>query len=159
MAESRAAVATLHARRDRDKLQRLLSVLAHWIFWPSLAVVLVLALAAVPVLRLFGPGFVAGRWALLILAGGQLVFAGMGLAISLLSMTGRHGWVASVLGCCVLLNLMLNAACILWLGLVGAALATTIAVIITAIAFWLVARRELHVDPSIIFALRGKALR
>lgn len=151
-------IATLHAQGNLQKLQRLLSVLAHWIFWPSLALVLVLALAAVPVLRFFGPGFEAGRWALLILAAGQLVLAGMGLSISLLSMTGHHGWVASVLGWCVLLNLMLNAACILWLGLVGAALATAVALIITAVAFCLVARRRLRVDPSIIFALWGKAL-
>ncbi len=152
-------IATLHAQRDLRKLQRLLSVLAHWIFWPSLVVVLVLVLAAVPVLRLFGPGFVAGRWALLILAGGQLVSAGTGVAISLLSMTGHHDRVAFILGWCVLVNLVLNAACILWLGLLGAALATAVVVSITTVTFCLVARRSLRVDPSIIFALRSKALR
>ncbi len=77
--------------------------------------------------------------------------------LTLLSMTGHHDWVASVLGWCVLLNLVLNAVCILWLGLVGAALATAVVMIITAVACCLVARHRLRVDPSIIFALRGKA--
>ena len=149
-------IAALYARGDLEKLQRLLSVLAHWTFWPSLAMVLVLAVASVPVLRLFGPEFVAGRWAFLVLAGGNLVPAGAGAVVTLLSMTGHHNWVALVLGWSVLLNVMLNAVCIFLLGFFGAALATALSITVTNVFLVVVIDQKMKVNPSIIYALLRK---
>jgi len=149
-------VATLYARGELDRLQHLLSLLAHVIFWPSLITVLFLVLAAKPVLGLFGPGFASGRWVLIILAGGQLVHAGAGAVAGLLSVTGHQKKTMTTLGWNILLNVMLNLAGIVTLGLVGAALATALSITLTNVSLCVLARREAKVDPSFVFALWGK---
>ena len=148
--------ATLYARGERGRLQRILSLAAHAIFWPSLVTVLVLVLAAQPILGLFGPGFASGRWVLIILAGGQLVHAGAGAVAGLLSVTGHQNKGMTTLGWNLLLNVMLNVAGIVALGLVGAALATALSITITNVSLCVIARREAKVDPSFVFALWGK---
>ncbi len=149
-------VATLYARGELGRLQHILSLVAHAIFWPSLVTVLFLVLAAKPVLGLFGPGFASGRWVLIILAGGQLVHAGAGAVAGLLSVTGHQKKGMTTLGWNILLNVMLNLAGIVTLGLVGAALATALSITVTNVSLCVIARREAKVDPSFVFALWGK---
>ncbi len=151
-------MAALHAEGARARLQRLASAVAHGIFWPSLALVLALALFAGPVLRLFGPDFGEARWVLIVLALGQLANAGAGLAATVLNLTGYQRWGASIFGWSALLNVALNAAGIALLGLLGAAAATALTTACTGVAFCLLARRKLRLDPSIVYALRGKAV-
>jgi O-antigen/teichoic acid export membrane protein len=149
-------MSTLYARGELDKLQRLLSVLAHWIFWPSLGAGLFLTFAAEPVLRLFGPEFVAGRWLLTALIGGQLVNAGAGPAAGLLSMTGHQDAGALALAWGAGLNIALNAVGVIFLGAVGAALATALSLGLVNVVLCRLARRRAKVNPSIVFALRHK---
>jgi O-antigen/teichoic acid export membrane protein len=114
------------AKGDRAGLQRLATVSAQWVFWPTLVIAGGLALLAPHVLGLFGPSFVAARGTLLILLIGQLVSAGCGAVGYLLSMTGHQNDMARVYGITSVLNLLACYAGTRAFGLAGAACATTI---------------------------------
>lgn len=147
--------AALHAAGDRAGLQRFVSRLAHWIFWPSLLLFAGLVLAADLVLGLFGPAFSTARTPLIVLAAGQLVNAGTGSVGYLLNMTGHHRLTARVHGVTALMNIALNLAGLYFFGLVGAALATALCTVGWNV--WLHRRvtDRLHVAPSILSALRS----
>jgi O-antigen/teichoic acid export membrane protein len=139
---------------DRAELQRLVSLAARWVFFPSIVLIGGLALLGQPLLHLFGADFVAGHWVLLILLVGQLVNVAYACAGSTLSMTGHQRTVAIVYGVIVLLNAVLCYVGARLFGLEGAAAATTISM--TAWNLWLNAltRRRVGVDTSFLRALR-----
>src|SRR5918996_393547 len=66
-------VADLHARGERDTLDRLFKQITRWTMAATLPLFVVLAVTPSSALRLFGSEFGAGRTALLILLLGQLV--------------------------------------------------------------------------------------
>ncbi len=120
----------LETKGDRAGLQRLVSTTAQWVFWPTLAIAAGLALLAPYVLGLFGPGFLAARWALLVLLFGQLINAACGSVGYLLSMTGHQDDTARVYGITAVVNVGLCYACARAFGLTGAACSTTFSMIV-----------------------------
>jgi O-antigen/teichoic acid export membrane protein len=110
----------------RDDLQELVARLAGLIFWPSLAISLVLGVLSAPILALFGPSFDAAQPVLIVLLVGQLVNAAAGSVGYLLVVTGHHREATRALGIsavvCVVLTVVGTAA----FGPVGAALGTTL---------------------------------
>lgn len=148
-------IAALHSQGRHEELQALLSSVIHWIFWPALMTALVMVIFGGQILTLFGPGFAAGYTALIILACGQLVKAGAGPVSDLLSLTGHHDLNARVMGYCVAINVILNALLIPQFGIVGAATATAVTMIVWNIWLWRLAKRLLNIDPT-IFAGFGK---
>lgn len=145
--------ATLYAEAKLTELQRLVSTIARWMFYPALAVALGLILLAEPVLLLFGPEFTAARWALTALCLGQLVNVGCGSVGYLLTMTGHQNQCARVVGWSALLNLLLNLIGIPLLGTVGAALATAISMAVWNLWMNQLVVKYLGVNPSIWAAL------
>jgi len=143
-------IAALFSQGRHGELQELLSSVIHWIFWPALMTTLVMAIFGGQILTLFGPGFAAGHTTLSILACGQLVKAGAGPVSDLLSLTGHHDQNAKVMGYCVAINVILNALLIPQFGIVGAAAATAITIVIWNVWLWILARRLLNIDPTII---------
>lgn len=146
-------IASLYAQRALGRLQRLVSVAAHWAFWPSMVLTLFLWFFAQPVLRLFGAEFAEASWVLVVLAGGQLVNAGTGIAGVALSMTGYQGRVAWIIGGSAVLNVLLNGVGLVFFGLIGAALATTLTVALANVSLCLLMIRKMNINPSIIFVL------
>jgi O-antigen/teichoic acid export membrane protein len=140
---------------DREGLQRLVTLSAHWIFWPSLGVSLFLAAAARPLLGLFGAGFAAAAPILLILLVGQLVNAAAGPVGWLLLMSGDQDEAAKVYGATAAVHLALLGIAVPLLGSDGAALATSASYGVWNL--WLhrlvVARLGLH--PSVFHGLGG----
>ncbi len=145
--------AELYARKDNRMLQRIVSATAHWIFWPSLAIALLLAVFADPILGFFGPEFVSGRWVLRVMLAGQLVNAAAGSVGYLMQMSGHQDDIARVFCCSALMNIILNAICISTLGIMGAALATTTAMILWNVWLYILVVRKLEVHPSVISCL------
>jgi O-antigen/teichoic acid export membrane protein len=141
--------AELEARGDRAGLQRLVAVSAQWIFWPTLALAGGLALLAPYVLGLFGPHFVVARWALIILLVGQLVNAGCGAVGYLLSMTGHQDDTARVYGITSVLNVAMCYAGVRLYGLNGAALATTVSLIVWNVWLYRLTVKRLGVRASL----------
>lgn len=127
--------ASLHANGEKAELQRLVTGVVQWIFWPSLAFVIVLLIFGRPILSLFGPEFTDGYFVLAILMLAHLVRAATGPIDHLLNMTGNQGATAWVLACSGIINIFLNALLIPYFGLVGAAISTTVSIIISTV--WL----------------------
>ncbi len=145
--------AELWAKRDQTGLQRLATVSAQWVFWPTLIIAVGLALLAPYVLGLFGPAFVAAEGALLILLAGQLVNAGCGAVGYLLSMTGHQNDMARVYGIVSVFNIAACYAGVKAFGLDGAASATTISLIIWNVWLHQLTAKRIGVRASIFSSL------
>jgi O-antigen/teichoic acid export membrane protein len=146
--------ASLHAQGDHQGLQRLVSTIARWMFYPALAIAVGLMLAAEPILRLFGPEFVAAKGSLIVLVVGQLVNVGSGSVGYLLMMTGYQVESALVMGVSALANVILNLIGIHYLGVLGAALATAFSMALWNIWLHAIVVRRLDVHPSILASFR-----
>jgi O-antigen/teichoic acid export membrane protein len=138
-------IAALHAQGERGALQALVSRVARWTFWPSLAVAGILMVAADPVLTLFGEGFSVGRWALMILVLGQLVNAGMGPVGHLMNLTGHGRQSAVVYGTAAGVNVILNLLLIPRMGLEGAAVATAFSMVLWNLWLFVLVQRKVGI--------------
>jgi O-antigen/teichoic acid export membrane protein len=149
-AVSAPSFAALHAAGDRAGLQRLVTTVSHWIFWPSCGIIAVLVLFAEPVLWLFGPEFTAARWVLIILMGGQVVNAWAGSVVILLNMTGHQNNVATVQVVTVFINILLNVVTIPLFGALGAACSTALTMAMWNIWLYVLVIRKLGIHPSFL---------
>ena len=141
--------AALAAAGDAEQLQRFVRDAVAWTFWPSLiGAMLILALGR-PLLWLFGPQFTDGYGIMFILVVGFLARASVGPADFLLNMLGEQKLCAIVLAATAVLNVGLALLLVPRLGLAGAALATTTALVSGAVLNTLVARHRLGIEVSV----------
>ena len=136
-------VADLHARGEREKLDRLYKQLTRWTLAATLPVFIVLTAAPEAALRLFGAEFGAGATALGILLLGQLVNVATGAVGFVLIMIGRTGWDLVVYAASVAFDIGAAVLFIggLGLGIEGAAIAGALTMALSKIArLWLVWR-------------------
>jgi len=134
--------AALHASGDRDGLIRLARQVSVWVFWPSLAIVAVLYLAATPVLALFGAEFTAGAPIVTVLLVGTLLRSAFGPVDALLNMAGHQNRTLVALVPCAVLDIVLCFALVPSMGPIGAAWATAISFSLVMMASaWIVWRR------------------
>jgi len=136
-----------HISGDRERLAAFIADAIRWTFWPSLAATVLILLLGRPILKLFGPQFVAGYPLMFILSVGLLARAAIGPVERLLNMLGEQRACALVYAAAFGLNL---AACIVLiphLGIEGAAIATAAGVVTESILlFWVTrSRLGLHV--------------
>ncbi|MBE9126165.1 MULTISPECIES: oligosaccharide flippase family protein [unclassified Coleofasciculus] len=150
------AFSALYVQGDRQSLQRLVSTVAHWIFWPSLMIALCLIGFAESILGIFGSEFVAARGEMTILVLGQLVNVGAGSVGYLMSMTGHQNQSAYIFGYSALLNVVLNAIAIPMLGTIGAAIATATTMAMWNIWLHILVVKYLGIAPSIVSTLAAK---
>lgn len=116
--------AALYAKNDLDGLQKVVSAVALWIFWPSLVISLLLIAFSQPILGIFGSEFIAASWQLKILVLGQAIGAWCGSVGYLMVMTGHQNKSLPVFIYATVINIVLNAIAIPLIGAVGAAIAT-----------------------------------
>lgn len=148
--------APLKEEGRREDLQRLVATCTKWIFWPSLALAGLLALAAPQVLRLFGSDFLAARWPLTLLLVGQLANAAFGSVGYLLSLTGYQKDTVRVYAVTAAANVTLCLAATHFFGMKGAAAATSISLIAWNLWMNRLAVSRLGVDSSIFYVLRSR---
>lgn len=141
----------LFAQQRHEDLQRLVSALAHWVFWPSLAISLFLALFAKPVLGLFGTEFTAASTVLTILLVGQVINAGAGAVGWLMLVTGHQDQAAWAYGWVAALHVVLLGVLTPLLGTNGAALATTTSYLLWNVWLYALVVRLLDLHPSILY--------
>ena len=139
----------LNARGDRDGLQAFVRDAVNWTFWPSLAAAVVILVLGQPLLYLFGPDFLEGYPVMLILVAGFLFRSAMGPSEFLLNMLGEQNACAMVLVFTAALNIVLNLMLVPAFGLNGAAAATALSLITTALLQYAVARYRLGLDVAI----------
>lgn len=145
---------------DRDGLAAYMRRATHWTFWPSLAAGAGLLVIAPLLLRLFGSGFEGGYEVIALLMIGVLARASVGPADALLTMTGQQKSCAMIYAATFLLNVVFNLALIPLLGLAGAAIATSCAILFEASALSLTAKRKLNITTFVLpllFSHRGTA--
>ena len=132
-----------HVSGDRQRLATFFSETIRWTFWPSLvACALILAFGR-PLLSLFGAGFEAGYDVMFILAIGMLARAAVGPAERLLNMLGERKQCAAVYAIAFAINLALCVFLIPRIGIEGAAIATSTALVAESLMFYRVARKRL----------------
>ena len=140
-------VADLHARGERDKLDRLFRSLTRWTMAATIPVFLVLVVAPGSALRLFGADFAEGRVALMILLLGQLVNVATGTVGFVLIMVGRTGWDLIVYAASVAFDVVAAVLLVPELGIEGAAVAGALTMALSKVArLWLV-WRFVHIQP------------
>ncbi len=143
---------TLSAQGKTAEMQRYYRQSIHLTLWPSIALGALLLAFGESILAFFGPQFTAGYPALAILVGAILIEAAFGPVSFLLSMTGHQAATARTIGYTAAINIILNAILIPQWGLIGAATATALSIILRTIWFVVLARHRLGISASPIMA-------
>ncbi|MEZ5839196.1 MAG: lipopolysaccharide biosynthesis protein [Hyphomicrobiales bacterium] len=146
-----------HASGDHDRLEAFIQDSVRWTFWPSFAVSVVMLLVGRAFLMLFGAEFVDGYPLVFVLVLGVLARASVGPAEAVLTMAGQQRLCATIYAMTFALNLALNVLLIPMIGLMGAAIATTIAIGFESVMLFLAVRDRLGLH---VFVWRpgGRAL-
>src|SRR5664280_1655558 len=132
-----------HVSGDRQRLASFFAETIKWTFWPSLlACALILAFGR-PLLGLFGANFVSGYGVMFILAVGMLTRAAVGPAERLLNMLGERKQCAFIYAAAFAINLGLCVILIPRIGIEGAAVSTSTALVVESILLYFVAKRRL----------------
>jgi O-antigen/teichoic acid export membrane protein len=142
-------VAHMYASGDMPRLHKLIARSSQAVLLFALPVMLVLVVFGKPIIALaFGKEFEGAYLPLVILSVGQLVNATMGSVGLLLNMTGHeHDTMTSVLVGAVI-NVVLCFTLIPILGMIGAALATAVTLVVWNVLMWFKVRRRLGIEPS-----------
>jgi O-antigen/teichoic acid export membrane protein len=119
-------IADLHAQSRQDVLQKLFQTLTKWVLAFTFPLASVIIVFAVPLMRIFGPDFVAGWPVLVIGAVGQLVNCGVGSVGYLLLMSGNQRRLIRVQFAMAAISILVNITLIPALGIVGAAVAAAV---------------------------------
>lgn len=132
-----------HVSGDKARLASFFAETIRWTFWPSLAVCVLILAFGRPLLALFGAGFERGYDVMFILAVGMLARAAVGPAERLLNMLGERRQCAFIYAAAFAINFALCVMLIPRVGIEGAAIATSSALVMESIALYLVAKRRL----------------
>ena len=125
----------------------------RWTFWPSLAAIMEMLAFGWPLLRLFGERFVAGYPLMFVLAIGILARAAIGPGERFLSMLGQQKLCAITALAALLTNLGLCFLLIPAYGIMGAAVATSVAFIVESAMIFAIAKQRLGFH---LFVFGGK---
>ncbi|HZQ11537.1 MAG TPA: polysaccharide biosynthesis C-terminal domain-containing protein [Pseudolabrys sp.] len=132
-----------HVAGDHEGLAYFAASTVRWVFWPSLALCSFIIVFGYPLLRLFGPDFVAGYPVIVILAVGQLARAAVGPAERMLNVLGYQRACAIAYAAAFAFDIV---ACLLLappFGALGAAAATAGAFLVESVCLFLIAKRGL----------------
>ena len=140
-------VADLHARGATDRLDRLFKNLTRWTLAATLPAFLLLVVAPAAVLRVLGPEFDAGRTALLIVLGGQLVNIATGSVGFVLIMVGRTGWDLAVYSGALFLSIGSTIVLAPRYGMEGAAIANAVTFAVSNLVRLLLVKRFVGIQP------------
>jgi O-antigen/teichoic acid export membrane protein len=146
--------AAYHVVGDRDGLATLVASSIRWIFWPSLAVTLLILAAGKPMLWLFGPTFTSAYPVMFILAIGLMARAAVGPAERLITMVGQQRICAVAYAAAFAVNLIGCVTLAGPYGGIGVASATSAAFVVESILLFLIARRRLGLH---LFVWRPRA--
>ena len=141
---------------NREQLSAFLIQAIGWTFWPSLLATVLILVAGRPLLWLFGERFVEGYYLLFLLAIGLLARAALGPVERFLNMLGEQRICAGVYAFAFALNLVLCIVLIPHLGVAGAAMSTSIALVAESILLFLVTRQRLGFHVFIFRRSKGR---
>jgi O-antigen/teichoic acid export membrane protein len=141
----------LFAQDDMRRLQLLVTNSARWGFSVAFPLAVLFMVFGGAILgSIFGDEFVSGQNALTVLSAGQLFSAAVGYGWTLLNMSGHESATSKVVALGALSNIGLGLVVIPLLGIVGAALSSSIAIILAKLLGRYVAQRSLGIETSIL---------
>src|SRR5476649_1904008 len=143
-----------HVAGDKTRLASFFAETIRWTFWPSLAACAMILAFGKPLLALFGGDFASGYSVMFILAVGMLARAAVGPAERLLNMLGERKQCAAVYAGAFAINLAMCVTLIPLMGIEGAAISTSTALVVESILLYLVAKRRLGFH---VFIMGGAA--
>jgi O-antigen/teichoic acid export membrane protein len=143
-------ISSLFARNDQVTLQALVTKAASWTLCTSIGIALVLAILAEPLLTWFGRDFAAGVPALRILLVAQVIVAAHGSQLLVMTMTKHERGAAVLLILSAAVNVLASVAFICLFGLTGAAIATSVALIVWNMAMAFFISRYLRLLPGVL---------
>jgi O-antigen/teichoic acid export membrane protein len=143
-------ISRLYSQGNLEELQRLITFSAKIVFFVSLPLYLAIISFSDRILTIFGTEFTAGGQALIILASAQLFNAVTGSVGFLLSMTGHHKYALQILTITASANIVLNIILIPVFGISGAAIATAVSTVFWNAAMFLMCRKLLGLNSTII---------
>lgn len=143
-------ISSLQARGERAALQRVVTRAAGWTLAGAIGLALPLGLAARPLLAWFGRDFGVGLPILQILLIGQVIAAGGGSQMFLLTMTGHEDAAAFMLALAAGLNAVLSVALIAAFGPVGAGIAAAVSLLAWNAAMALFIWRRVGLVPGVL---------
>jgi O-antigen/teichoic acid export membrane protein len=139
-----------HVTNDRERLKQIVADSVRWTFWGSLAACGVMLAMGPLLLSLFGQGFDQGYRLMLILAVGLMARASLGPVERLLNMLGEQKVCAAVYAAAFVLNFVLCIVLIPRIGVDGAAVATSTALVVESVLLFFVTRRRLGLHVFIL---------
>ena len=144
------AVSKLHDGKDHDHLQHLIGRSTLWAVCTAAAVAVGIFLLSDVLFGWFGPDFSAGLPALKILLIGQVLIAGAGSQLTIMTMTGHERSAALLIIIGGIINLVATVVLSRWFGMAGAAMASVASVLIwnglMAVVIW----RRLRLLPGLL---------
>jgi O-antigen/teichoic acid export membrane protein len=150
--------ADLYARKDMVKLQQMVTLSARIVLAFNLALTLLFILSGrLLFVLLFGSDFEGSYLPLVILLLGQSINSAAGSVGYLLNMTGHEAETTKGLGFAAGVNVVLNIFFIPFWGIYGAALATTVSMVVWNILLWQKVRQRLGIN-SLAFSRRMKVI-
>jgi len=147
-------ISDLYTRRDKETMQVLITRAASWTFCAGICIAAVLFLLAEPLLAWFGAGYEAGVPALRILLISQVMAAGAGSQLYVMTMTGHERSAAVLLVSCAIVNAAASAVLIGMFGLAGAAIGTAVSLVVWNVAMALFLWRRLNLLPGVLAIFR-----
>lgn len=143
--------ASMYAKKEIERLQKLVTVSARVILIMNLFITIILAIWGKAILSLaYKPEFVDSYPVLLILLIGQCVNSATGSVGYLLNMTHKEKFVIKGVSIATLLNIVLNFALSPRYGMIGAAIGTTVSMVVSNIYFWFAVRKHLGINSFFI---------
>lgn len=142
--------AEIHSTGSRQDLQKFVNEVIHLMFWPSLLAAGVLACVGPFVLSLFGPDFGAGYPVMLVVLAGLVLRAATGPVEYLLNVTGHHRDTLKVYAAAAVASIGLNILLIPAFGIVGAAIATYVAMLGGNLCLYILVKKRLGVSAFIV---------
>jgi O-antigen/teichoic acid export membrane protein len=142
------AIARLHARGDRQGLERTTEHMARATLLASIPVAVAFMAFPDVYLGLFGAGFRTGATALMILALGQLFNAAAGPSGNVLIMTGQERIAVRGVGAGLILNVVLAIVLVPPLGVTGGAIAFASSLVLWNTVLVVLARRLVGVNVT-----------
>ena len=140
-------IADLHARGERELLQRLFQTLTKWVLGLTLPLAISVILFAKPLMGMFGQAFEPGWPILVIGTAAQLVNCGVGSVGYLLLMSGQQHRLVRVQTVCAVLMLLLNFVLVPRWGITGAAVAAAATTVMANLMSLIEVRRSLRLSP------------
>jgi O-antigen/teichoic acid export membrane protein len=144
-------LARLHAARDHDRLQQVVTRSAQVTLVLTLPLALSLFIFAGPLLGLFGGGFGSGTTVLRILSVGEFINVATGVAGMVLVMTGHEAKMTKGIAAGAVVGIGLNLLLIPVWGATGAAVATAAGVIVSNLLLVALAWRAVRIYSAAVW--------